>query len=404
MASNEEGLKKNLAHAEENRLYMGSIDLGLLQVLVSVVSTDSGLALSSDSGEARLQALGTIKNLSIASENKVVMGSKGLGLIPALVVVVSSDSGVAREKSLGTLWNLSLYRQNVEYLVFSNGMSVILAALQSSQRESDSFRYSFSVFMTSLRDITAARAVVAAGGVDIFSSLLESGGGVNELKAAIVLSFLLGKDESGGVRLSLLESKPQLGDILESIFINTTNGMDGDDYLFGNFDLIVIVAAIASMAVSDKNKAIILQKPTIVRCLFQVLSLFIDDAPPIAYRGTAPSRGGVGGGGQDIESAESAIEALQLLSFAFESDSDLRQQYNVIEMDTVSLLQRLSTHPKLSDDARRGAQHLSRRLHEMADQPPTAEEDISTPSVAVDNKKHLMLSYAWGCRKELVIS
>lgn len=173
-----------------NKIYMGSKDL-----------CSGGCVVSSDSGEARLQALGTIKNLSIAAENTVVMGSKGFGLIPALVIVLSSDSGVAREKSLGTLWNLSLYRQNVEYLVCSNGLSVILAALQSSQRESDSFRYSFSVFMTSLRDITAARAVVAAGGVDIFSSLLDSGGGVNGLKAPIVLSFLIGKDESGGIRI-----------------------------------------------------------------------------------------------------------------------------------------------------------------------------------------------------------
>eukprot|EP01036_Dinobryon_divergens_P047641 gene47641-63882_t len=332
------------------------------------------------------------------------MGSPDLGLVPALVAAVSSDREEARVNALETLWNLSLHLANIEYLVNCNCMVIVLAALQSSPRESDSFQRSLTVLMVSSRKITAARALTAAGGVGIIMALMNSGG-LSRIKAAIILSFLLGRDESSGAQLSLLESKPELGDLLASIFNNTVNGMDGDDYYFGSFDLIVLVAGIASMAVSDNNKAVILQKPTILRCLFLVLSLFMGDAPPIAYRGAAAADGiVVGGGGQDIESAESAIEALQRLSFAYESDSDLRQHYNVIEMDPVSLLKRLSTHSKLSYDARRGAQHLSRRLQEVADEPPTAEEDISTPSVVVDNKKHLMLSYAWGCRKELVIS
>ena len=331
------------------------------------------------------------------------MGSKDLGLLPALVTVISSDNGDARVMALVALWNLSVNHLNIEYLVCCNVMPVVLAVLQSSSRESDSFRYSLTVLMVSAREISAARALVAAGGVGTITALLDCGG-VEGIEAAIVLSFLLGRDESGGAQLSLLESKPQLGDLLESIFDNTMNGLGGDGYEFGDFDLIVIVAAIASMAVSDKNKAILLQKSTILRCLYQVLSLFLDDAAPIPYRGTAPSRGGVGGGGQDIESAESAIEALQLLSFVYENNFDLRQQYRVLELDILPLLKRVATHSKLSEETKRSAQHLRSRLEDLADPPSQATTVEITTTLNTISRKHLMLSYAWGCRKELVIS
>jgi len=428
------GTLMNLSVTEENRAYMGSKDLGLLPALIAVVSSDSGDArvkalgtlrilssdddigvymgskdlgllpvlvavVSSDSGDTRLTALGMLMNLSATDENRAYMGSKDLDLLPALIAVVSSDSGDARVKALGTLWNLSLRHENIDYLVCCHGMSVVLAALQLSPKGSDSFKTSLTVLMVSGRILSAARDLFVAGGVEIISPLLD-GGGVDGIKAAIILSFLLGKEESRGTQLSLLESKPQLTDLLESIFNNTVNGLGGDGYEFGNFDLVVIVAAIASMAVSDNNKAILSQRPTILLCLFQVLSLFLDDSPPIPYRGTGNSYG-VGGGGQDIESAESAIESLQLLSFVYENDSDLRQHYKEIGVDVLFSMKRIMTHPKLSNNAKQGAQYLRNRLEEKTVPLPTVETAI--PSV-VEHKKHLMLSYAWGCKKELVIS
>eukprot|EP01036_Dinobryon_divergens_P037255 gene37255-48704_t len=281
-------------------------------------------------------------------------------------------------------------------------MSVVLAVLQSSSRDSDSFQKSLTVLMVSAREKTASRALVSAGAVGTISTLMDSGG-VNGIKAAIILSFLLGNDKSGGTQLSLLESKPQLLDLLESIFNNIMNGLDGDGYEFGNFDLIVIVAAIASIAVSDKNKAILLQKPTILRGLFQVLSLFLDDAPRIPYRGTAPSRGGVGGGGQDIESAESAIKALQLLSFFYKNDSDLCQQHTAIMDNVFSMLKRLASHPKLAADAQQSAQYLCTRLgsskkssfnsstttdssHKLSTEPATPVSPSSTASEFIPMK------------------
>jgi len=385
------GTVENLSITKENKVYMGSKDVSLLPALVAVIS--------SDSGEARERALGTLRNLSVADENGVYMGNKDVGLVPALVEVVSSDSGEARVIALGTLWILCLYHENIEYLVSCSGMPVVLDAFQSSPRGSVSFQKSLAVLMVSGRNISAARAIVVAGGVEVISPLLDIGG-VDGIKAAIILSFLVGKEESKGTQLSLLESKPQLGDLLESIFNNTVNGLGGDGYKFGNFDLVVIVAAIASMAVSDKNKAILSQRPTILRCLFQVLSLFLDDAPPISYRGTGDGYF-VGGGGQDMESAEYAVEALQLLSFVAENDTDLRQHYEIIGLDILPLMKRLATHPKLSEDAKQGAQHLRNRLEEKAIIPSTVDTTIPSEGAY---KKHLMLSYAWGCRKELVVS
>jgi hypothetical protein len=139
-----------------------------------------------------------------------------------------------------------------------------------------------------------------------------------------------------------------------------------------------------------------------------VLLLFLDDAPRIPYRGIAPSRGGVGGGGKDIESAESAIEALQLLSFFYESNFELRQQYLVaIESNGLQIFQRLLNHPSLHEGAKRGAQYLLNRLEETVT-PPSSPPPLSNVSGAMalscSEKKHLMLSYAGTCKKELVIS
>ena len=59
-----------------------------------------------------MEALGTLMNISIAAENKVSMGSKDLGLLPALVAAVSSDSREVRLKALGALLNISAAAEN----------------------------------------------------------------------------------------------------------------------------------------------------------------------------------------------------------------------------------------------------------------------------------------------------
>lgn len=157
------------------------------------------------------------------------------------------------------------------------------------------------------------------------------------------------------------------------------------------------------MAVSDVNKAGLIHKPTILRGLVQVLVLFLDDAPPIPYRGADDERdttGFVGGGGQDKESVEYAIEALHQLSFFYEDDSHLRKQYMAIDGNILPLLQRLATHPNLSEYARRGARYLCNRLNIItaARPPPNYSIDTTTTVLSTDTttkaNKRIVISYA----------
>ena len=63
---------------------------------------------SSNNQNVRLGALKKLYTLSLSAENRVSMGSKDLGLLPALMAVVSSDSGDARAHAQATLRNISV--------------------------------------------------------------------------------------------------------------------------------------------------------------------------------------------------------------------------------------------------------------------------------------------------------
>eukprot|EP01035_Chromulina_nebulosa_P024097 gene24097-31308_t len=385
------GTLQSLTLDKQNRIYMGTKYVGLIPALVEVVV--------SGSDNARLSALQTLQKFSFEPECRDNMGLRDDGLLSALLGTVSSDnSNDARSTALIILCNLSLQLRNIEHLVSLNFSAVIFPVLLSSPKDSMIFRCSLLLLMSTSRDLSAALALAEVAGTNLVSTLLDCYEAGN-IDAAIMLCFLLGKDESAVAQLSLLDSKTKVEDVLDSVFNTTMHGLDVVGYQFGYFDLQVIVTAIASMAVSDANKAILLEKPTILRNLFQVLSLFLEEAPPIPYRGTIEGLANVivGGGGDDIESAESAIKALHQLSFFYDSDDKLREQYmSAAADDAVSILQRLASHSKLGNDAKRGANYLISRLG----RPSTSASSVTT--VASTDKKHVLISYAPGCRKELV--
>ena len=99
----------------KNCIYMGSKNFGLLPVLVEIVS--------SDNGEAREHALGTLCNLSVEENNSMYMGSKELGLLPVLVEAASSsDDEELLEIILQTIYNLSfLEEKNREFMGSKQG-------------------------------------------------------------------------------------------------------------------------------------------------------------------------------------------------------------------------------------------------------------------------------------------
>jgi hypothetical protein len=224
--------------------------------------------------------------------------------------------------------------------------------------------------------------------------------GIRGLKAAFVIAFMTGKDEASLNKKSLLEANPNMADLLSSVLSNSMQGKGGPGYTFGIFNLNVIVAAILSLSVSDSNKSILVSKP-LLRPLRQVLHFFCDDAPQIPpHEGVGTN---VGGGGDDVESAETAIECLHQLSFHYEDDGDLCKSYMTPDLQLAPLLsallgiqdtastatgaekkKKIQQCEKLSEQSKQTLQNLLRRLvgkdRDKADATRRSEETSGSSS------------------------
>ena len=88
--------KRSFAAFKQTKLYIGSNDINPLPALVEKLSTSSG--------QNRLDALDTVYRIAIGDQDyKRSMNTKQDGLLPILVSIISSDSGRARERALEIL-------------------------------------------------------------------------------------------------------------------------------------------------------------------------------------------------------------------------------------------------------------------------------------------------------------
>jgi hypothetical protein len=401
---------QNLSCAPENKVSMVSPELGLLALLMRVVREDKG--------DARVKALFVFQNLSIRPENMASMASPELGLLPLLMRVVREDKGDARMRVLGIFWNLSLLRSCIPRLLECNCLKAVLVVLGKSivggDASSELLDKCLTVLMVIGRDAIAGETLKRLGAVDLIAPLVNDTG-IQGLKAAFVIAFMTGKDEAMSNKKSLLEANPNMADLLSSVLSNSMQGKGGPGYTFGNFDLNVIVAAILSLSVSDSNKNILVSKP-LLQPLRQVLQLFCDDAPRIPpHEGVGAD---VGGGGDDVESAETAIECLHQLSFHYEDDCDLCESYMTPDLQLAPLLSALlgiqdtasaatgaekkktsQQSEKLSVQSKQTLHNLFRRLvgkdRDKADATRRSEETSSRSLVAFSSSstvatKHIM--------------
>ena len=118
-------------------------------------------------------------------------------------------------------------------------------------------------------------------------------------------------------------------------------------------------------------------------------------------------RDSAGGGGKDCESAARAVEALLHLSFYFDSDETLVSEYMKPELGLPSLLHDILNRPPVEIDSDTKT-NLALLLQRLSAEPSKAknlkEAPASTAAAAVDESdRHIMISYAWGAKKELVI-
>ena len=379
---------QNLSVATENRVSMGSEHVGLLPLLVSIIEQDQG--------EARIKALSVCCNLSVATENLVSMGSEHVGLLPLLVSIIKQDQGEARIRALSVCWNLVHYEsiklmtlQGAHKLLFNT----LLAAGDCSAYKKGGYEEKImNFFLSFARHSEGAKALrEVSGSVSFFTNMLSTNDSINKLKSSFIISYLIGKDEAVSSDDALLQRNPDLLQALVEVFQNTMDSKGGKGYYLGVFEIPSIVSAILALSISDGNKGLLVNSSSLLELIIVVLEMYRDDKPGIEA---------CFGGGDDLESAEVAIETLLQLSFHFDNDEDLRLKYMTPNLKVAELMTSLLNLPssrkfRLGHSAKQSASILLKRL--------TVVKIESISPTKGTKSVHVMFSYAWGCGKERVM-
>jgi len=346
---------QNLSFTKEILVYMASQNLGLIPLLIELLENDVGLA--------RIDSLGIFYNLCFANENRVFfLASSELNLLPLVIRVIEQDQGEARIAAVALCWAFVCF-ENIDTMIASGIHEVILNLLVSagdSTYEEDSCEeMSVNFFLSFARYSTAARATrdLSDSVLSLFTSMLSLNS-VTKLKASFIISYLIGKDEALPSGEALLQRSPDILPSLISVFENTMKSEGGEGYEIGVFEIPTIVSAVLALSVSDGNKAVLVASLPLLHLIIGVLEMYRDDAAGIEN---------CLGGGNDVESAEAAIEALLQLSFYFDNDEDLRCNYLTPDLKVAELMTSLLNLPSsrkfvLGSSAKQSASSLLKRL------------------------------------------
>lgn len=151
----------------ENKMAMAAKDLGLVDLMVSIIKEDTGEArmaaagvlwnlsvaaenrqtlcqspdlipalvrvLGEDKGESRLRAFGVLHNLSLSPENQELMGTSELGLLPALLSILHESNVDSIDKACNVLWNLSVCEKNRPSMASTDLVSVLSSLIVDSE-------------------------------------------------------------------------------------------------------------------------------------------------------------------------------------------------------------------------------------------------------------------------------
>jgi hypothetical protein len=428
-----------------NKELMVAPHLRLLPVLVEV--------LTKDSGETRLRAANCIINLSTAAENKALIASPELKLIPTLCdimqnnmndesltlrllaiinslscctvgvrailsdlyqlspilhMMLNSESEAIRLKAVDVLWNMGEIGAgdaDVGNALLTHAFLVHLLHILS---QSDPDR---STWMTN-SDCTAGTGAVAgagtvnskimnflmnlatyddavepmkqAGVLDVVSPIatIESNG-CEALKAMFVVAFLVGREESSRADVQQYFRQTTIDQLL-TVFESILDLKDGDDYPFGTFCVRVAVQACLVISISDSNKAMLVNS-SVLNLLRCTLEQFCANGPVLRGANGCSA----GGGGNDVRTAEFAIEALLQLSCYFDNDDELQSQYMTQESGIFALMKELQCNSKLGFAAMRNVNQLLLRLQ------PLPARQLRRQVSSEILSKHVMISYSW---------
>lgn len=240
--------------------------------------------------------------------------------------------------------------------------------------------------------------------------------------ATFSLCCMIGRDEAGasGGKQSFLQSHTHVPNLIAEIFTAALDGGIGPAYErmlklwgygFSWFRIPQITNALRVLSLSEANKGLLIANKNILPLILRVLRSFANNSPPCTKEvsmgvGMGYTIASVGGGGRDLPSASDALETLVQLAFFYESDEDLKNKFLIPELGVESLLVIISELPatfELSVASKGLALGLYRRLvppKVVAMPPPSIVAPGSSP---IKSKKHVMISYAWGYKKDYVL-
>ena len=356
----------------------------VLPVLVKILSE------SEDISDDQLGVLDCLMNLSVKTEAKVHIASEK-GMVAALVNIIQRNQGDVRSGSLNCFLNLAISPDAANYLLEpSCGLLNVIAMVLNTDTNEESVKESFWMLanMTTtcwipdridellrldlhvlalnvLKPLEptadtfedrlgtpviclqflmcisaypeAAILLKSAGALNVLTPLLALTNCDEAIKAALTMAFLAGKDESSAQNAALLQAHPHLTDILVDLFEAQLSGGNGAaydrmkqlGYNFGWYQINLVVRGVLALSISDANKGALVATK-ILSPLVQLLQRFHDNAPPVGWEyevGSSTVTSFAGGGGDDIAAATAAIETIVQLTFFFDSDTELAQQF-----------------------------------------------------------------------------
>ena len=398
---------------DNNKVMLSSRDLGLMPLIMQNVTKYEN-------------CFTIMTNIMLRPENHDYLLSKEVGIMDHVRNFLDNfdPNNIAKdEKYLKIYSNVSacLKNENLElFLSYCPIEAMVKRMLISSTSiicNNNGYGYWILNFMNriSYHPLAAAR-LKELRAVPFITDLMSSTG-IAGLKATIAVSNMIGKDEASNHSQSMIQNQPEKFALLLKLFKATLMkdvGPEAEDckklhgYLFGMIKMRNICGAIRTLTISDTNKPLML-KTNVVELLIRTLRLFTENALQLNILVNNMDQT-AGGGGEDHETAEVAIEALLQLSFNYEMDEKLREVYtHACEYDVIQIFSDCfaDRRNKLSSEAKRNAASLLKRLRLET---PTSAAYVEPPMamaqvVGAVNRptKHIMLSYSWAVNKHLVI-
>ena len=431
-------------------LFCLSKTYGIKYTLISHKNMMSALVdvIKRDRHDARRMALSCCVYCASDPASLEYLLNPTVGLLQVLALLIATDTDEANVyqtyKLLANLLRNDLSAEHVTAMIQVYGFHFsavrLLMDLGPDPREWPSRHAApemcrFVLLYMSAHPVSAA-SLRAVGAVELATALVASPER-EAIGSALILAFLTGNQEPTRSKQALLCEYPHVADMLVDLLEAQLSGGAGPafdrltarGYLYHWYRIALVVQGIRVLSMSDGNKAVLMQT-RLLTLLVVVLRRFHENLPPVARefkQGQSTIVEFVGGGGEDEEAAAAAVETCLRLSFILENEADFMAKFAAPELGLTALLEdvlELAAPRQLGEEARQAARLLLGRLRDAddaacskgddADAPANADAGAMAPKLTSPSPQpgppqgpapqHVMLSYAWAAKKDLVVA